>query len=160
MATRTSNLSHHPLSAIFFGVLSTVVAPALAQTQLMSLTKCTPSTANQVFGYLPGNTSSIVGTVRSLNDIPSTYGTLQTLPRMVDLLLSCVSLLSLHHFASACPSSSWHIPVAPWLWSLSSATACSLLCMKSTHSMMCMQFIHGSAPLKHCLGARQIRLNH
>jgi hypothetical protein len=40
-----------------------MVAPALSQSKLLTLDKCDAAAANQVFGYLPTNTSSIVGTV-------------------------------------------------------------------------------------------------
>jgi hypothetical protein len=40
-----------------------MVAPVLSQSKLLTLDKCDAAAANQVFGYLPTNTSSIVGTV-------------------------------------------------------------------------------------------------
>jgi hypothetical protein len=40
-----------------------MVAPVLSQSKLLTLDKCDATAANQVFGYLPTNTSSIVGTV-------------------------------------------------------------------------------------------------
>jgi hypothetical protein len=53
------------LCTLFGGVLATMVAPVLSQSKLLTLDKCDAAAANQVFGYLPTNTSSIVGTVIS-----------------------------------------------------------------------------------------------